>query len=366
MQQLQQLIEDTEPAIISSISPAAALPGTNFDSNIAGSKMGKVTSVNVAGGSGVSVSIKGASETSVQIHVVVDATASAGPRTITLVKEAGASSATVFTVLGTPIGDPKKAYLETLEQLKSTGVGGLGAFLTGAQQAADQVAQQITQANQNLPKPLDLSPFADSLNQQYGVLSNDLKGGTGSIDKAAQDAATTFAGLYDTAYQALLQRDPTGTPDTTFTNALTAAFTQANSILQAALQNTQTGLSGAVQTYGNQLNTIQQTWSQNINTAFIDQQAGPLPKINALERIVELGSSATFDAGSSSASNAGASITSYQWTLCSQNYQPTGFGQLLPEGQAACNGIQGFVSNSPEFQIATCTLAPGSYSRASR
>ncbi len=53
LQQLQQLIEDTEPAIISSISPAAALPGTNFDSNIAGSKMGKVTTVTVAGGSGV-------------------------------------------------------------------------------------------------------------------------------------------------------------------------------------------------------------------------------------------------------------------------------------------------------------------------
>src|SRR3954462_4093846 len=61
LQQLQQLIEDTEPAIISSISPAAALPGTNFDSNIAGSKMGKVTSVNVTGGSGVTATIKAAS-----------------------------------------------------------------------------------------------------------------------------------------------------------------------------------------------------------------------------------------------------------------------------------------------------------------
>ncbi len=305
--------------------------------------------------------IKSASETSVQIHVVVDPTAPAGPRTITLVKEAGASSATVFTVLGTPIGDPKKAYLDTLDQLKTTGIGGLSAFLTGAQQAADQVAQQITQANQNLPKPLDLSPFANSLNQQYGVLSNDLKGGTGSIDKAAQDAATTFAGLYDTAFQALLQRDPTGTPDTTFKNALTAAFTQANAILQTALQATQTGLNGAVQTYGNQLNTIQQTWSQNINTAFIDQQAGPLPKVNALERIVEQGAVTSFDAASSSASNASISITSYQWTLCAANYQPSGFGQMLPTGAAACNGIQGFVSASSEFQIATCSLPSGSY-----
>jgi hypothetical protein len=361
LQQLQQLIQDTEPAIISSISPAAALPGTNFDSTIAGTKMGKVASVTLAGGSGVTATIKAASDTAVQIHVVVDPTAPAGPRTITLVKETGAASATVFMVLGTPIGDPKKAYLEALEQLKSTGVGGLGAFLTGAQQAADQVAQQITQANQNLPKPLDLSPFADSLNQQYSVLSNDLKGGTGKVDKAAQDAATAFATLYDDAYQALLQRDPTGAPDTTFRTALTGAFTQANTILQSALQNTQTGLTGSVQQYGNQLSTIQQTWSQNINSAFLDQQGGPLPKINALERIVELGATATFEAASTSSSNSSVSINSYQWTLCSPNYQPNGFGQLLPQGIAACNGIAGYVSSGSEFQIPTCSLNPGNY-----
>jgi hypothetical protein len=361
LQQLQQLIEDTEPAIISSITPAAALPGTNFDSNIAGAKMSKVNSVTVAGSSGVTATIKSATDTSVQVHIVIDPNASPGPRTITLAKETGSSSATVFTVLGTPIGDPKKAYLDTLDQLRSTGIGGLGAFLTGAQQAADQVAQQITQANQNLPKPLDLSPFSDALNRQYGVLSNDFKGGTGAVDKAAQDAATTFAGLYDTAYQSLLQRDATGTPDTTFRNALTAAFTQANAILQAALQSTQTGLNGALQIYGNQLNTIQQAWSQNINAAFQAEQSGPQPKVNALERIVELGATTSFDANSSSTSNSSDSINGYQWTLCAQNYQPSAFGQVLAPGTAACNGIQGFVSTSSEFQIATCSLQPGSY-----
>src|SRR4051812_25420745 len=39
LQQLQKLIEDTEPAIIASIVPAGALPGTSFDSTVAGTHM---------------------------------------------------------------------------------------------------------------------------------------------------------------------------------------------------------------------------------------------------------------------------------------------------------------------------------------
>ena len=360
LQQLQQLIEDTEPAMIGSMSPAAALPGSSFDATIAGMKLGKVTGVSVDGASGVAATVKNASDTSITVHIVVEPTATAGPRTVTLAKASGAASATVFTVLGLPVGDPKKAYLDTLDKLRQTGAGGLNAFLSGAQQAADQVAQQITSANLNLPKPLDLTPFATSLNQQYGTVQGGLKGADTSIDKAAQEAANAFSQLYDAAYAGLIKRDPSGNADATFTSELTSAFQQANSILQNAINNSQSGLNGTIQTYGSSLDQLQQAWSKNINQAFLDQQAGPLPRVNALERIVELGANTAFSA-SANAANSGAGITSYQWTLCDKSYRPATFGQLLDPNATACVPLQGFQATNADFQIATCNLEPGLY-----
>ena len=358
-QQLQQLIEDTEPAIIASISPAAALPGTTFDTTIAGQNMAQVNSVTVSG-SGVNATIKSAAATGVQIHVVVDQTAAAGPRTITLAKAAGAASATVFTVLGTPTGDPKTAYIQTLQQLTQAGVAGLGGFLTGAQQSADQVSTQVTNANLNLPKPLDLSPFASSLNSQYGVLQNALQSQNTAIQNAAQNAENQFQTSYQAAYQALLQRDPTGTPDSTFNTAVNAAFQSANSTLQSAISGAQSSLNGNVQTYGTSLSDLQQSWIQNINTAFTAQLPGPTPRVNALERTVELGATASFDASGSQAGQ-GASVVSTQWTLCSPGYKPNGYGMPLDPSTTACTGIAGFASTQSQFDIATCSLNPGDY-----
>lgn len=358
LQQLQQMIEDTEPAIISSISPAAALPGATFDTNIAGQNMGQVNSVSVSG-SGVTATLKSAATTGVQVHVVVDPAATPGPRTITLTKQSGSSSAAVFTVLGPPSGDPKAAYLSTLQQLSQTGVGGLGAFLTGAQQTADQVAQQVTNANLNLPKPIDLSPFATALNQQYGTVQTALQSQNTAIQAAAQTAATQFQTAYDAAYQALLQRNPSGTPDSTFTNAVTAAFNGANTTLQGAINGAQSNLNGTVQTYGSSLNQLQQNWIQNINSAFASEQPGPTPKVNALERIVDVGAVASFDVSASG--GVGASVTSTNWTLCAPSYQPSGFGMALDPSTPACNAMPGFTSNQSEFDIATCSLTPGTY-----
>ena len=358
-QQLQQIIEDTEPAIIASISPAAALPGTTFDTTIAGQNMAAVNTVSVSG-SGVAATLKSAASTGVQIHVVVDPAAAPGPRTITLAKTQGASSATVFTVLGPPTGDPKTAYLQTLQQLTQAGTAGLGGFLTGAQQSADQIAQAVTNANLNLPKPIDLTNFANALNQQYGTVQSALQAQNSTIQTAAQAATTQFQTAYDAAYQALLQRNPAGTPDSTFNTAVTTAFQNANNSLQAAIAGSQSTLNGTVQTYSGSLTQIQTDWIQNINAAALAEAPGPVPKVNALERDVEQGATASFDASASTGSN-GASIVSTSWTLCGASYQPNGFGTPLDPSTTACNGVQGFSSTQPEFDIATCSLNAGTY-----
>jgi len=358
-QQLQKIIEDTEPAIIASISPAAALPGTTFDTTIAGQNMAQINNVAVSG-AGVAVTLKSAAATGVQIHLVVDPAAAPGARTITLTNPAGAASAAVFTVLGPPTGDPRTAYLQTLQQLTAAGTAGLGGFLTGAQQSADVIAQAVTNANLNLPKPIDLSNFANALNQQYGTVQNALQNQDTAIQAASQAAAAQFQAAYDAAYQALLQRNPSGTPDSTFNTAITTAFQNANNTLQAAISGSQSTLNGTVQNYSSSLTQIQQDWIQNINAAALAEAPGPTPKVNALERDVELGAVASFDASGSTA-NQGQTIASTSWVVCSPSYQPQGFGSPLDPSTAACNGIQGLSSTQSEFDIPTCSLNAGTY-----
>ena len=89
-QQIQQLIQDTEPAIISAMSPSSAMPGTTVDATIGGTKLGAVNAVSVTG-SGVTVSLSGApTDTSVTVHMVIAANATPGPHTLTMTKPNGA------------------------------------------------------------------------------------------------------------------------------------------------------------------------------------------------------------------------------------------------------------------------------------
>src|SRR5581483_123013 len=202
-QQIQQLIADTEPAIIASINPASSLPGANFDATIAGQNMASINAATVSG-TGVTVTFKSAAATGVTVHVAIDANAAPGPRTITLTKASGTSSATVFSVQGAPSGD-KQSYLSTLQQLAATGSGGLGGLVTGAQQSADQIAQAVTNANLNLKKPIDLTAFANALNQNYTQLQTALQGQTAAVQTATQNAATQFGNEYDLAAGSLQQ-----------------------------------------------------------------------------------------------------------------------------------------------------------------
>jgi len=360
VQQLQQLIQDTEPAVIASINPAAALPGNSFTTNIAGQNMSLINSASMSG-SGVTATFKSATASGVQVQITIAADAAAGPRTLTLSKAQGPGTAAVFTVLGSPGGtDPKAADLQTLQQLTQTGIAGLGGFLTGAQQTADQVAQQVTNANLNLTKPIDLTPFATALNQQYGTVQSAQQTQNTAIQTASQNAATQFQAAYDAAHQALLQRSPGGTPDSTFTTAVSNAFQAATNTLQAAITTSQNLLNTTVQTYATNIDQLQQNWIQQINAAAVAQLGGPTPKLNTLDTQVELGSVAVLDA-TGSQGGPGASILSTSWVLCGPSYQPSSFGVALPATTTACNSMQGFASTQSEFDIATCSLNPGTY-----
>jgi hypothetical protein len=357
-QQIQQLIADTEPAIIASLTPASSLPGSTFDGTIAGQKLGTVNNVLVTG-TGVTVALTNAADTGVQVHIVVDANAEPGPRTITLTKPSGASSAAVFTVLGPPSADQKTSYLTTLQELTNTGLAGLGGLVTGAQQSADQIAQSVTNANLNLKKPIDLTAFANALNQNYTQLQTDLQNQNTTIQTVAQNASTQFGTAYDTAHEALLARNASGTPDDTFVKAVTDAFQQSNTQIQTAINTAQNELNSRLQAYGNTLNELQIDWFTTINAA---SAGGPAPRVNALERDVDLGADASFDASGSSGTS-GASIASTSWVLCAPSYQPNGFGTPLDPSTPACTPMQGtgFASNQAQFDIPTCSLTPGAY-----
>jgi len=358
-QQIQQLIADTEPAIIASISPSGVLPGSSFDANIAGSNMASVTTVAVAG-SGITATLKSASANGVQIHVAIEQNAAPGPRTVTLSKKSGASSATIITILGPPSGNQASAYIQTLQELAQTGLAGLGGLVTGAQQSADQIAQTVTNANLNLKKPIDLTAFANALNQNYTQLQNALQTQNAAVQTASQNAVTEFQTSYNAAEAALAQRNPGGAPDSTFQSAIATAFQQANTTLQTAINTAQTTLNASLQTYGTSIEQLQQDWFTNINTAAAAQLGGPTPKVNALERDVEVGATASFDASGSSGIN-GATIASTTWVLCGPSYQPGGFGTPLDPSTPACNAMQGFASTQAEFDIPTCSLNPGTY-----
>lgn len=359
LQQLQQVLSDTDPSIIASISPAATLPGSTITTTIAGQNLATVNAVSISG-TGITATLKSASASGVQVQLVIAQNATPGPRSITLSKPQGASSAGIFTVLGPSSGNAQTADLQTLQELTQTAETGLGGFLSGAQQTADEVAQQVTNANLNLPKPIDLTAFATALNQEYGTVQTASQTQDAAIAAAALSATNEFNTSYNTAYQALLTRNSSGTPDTTFTNAVAAAFQTAQTSIQTAVTTAQGTLNTTVQAYATAVDQLQQTWIQNINAAEGAELGGPTPKVNALDLTIDVGGTASFDA-SGSAGNQGASIASTTWTLCAPSYQPAGFGTPLPAGTPACNAVSGFASTQSEFDIASCSLNPGTY-----
>lgn len=366
-EQIQQLITDTEPANIGAMAPAAALPGATIEAaNVTGAKLSGVNGVQITG-SGVTASLnQGGSDTSLSLRIVVAANAAPGPHTITLTKASGVSSATVFTVLAPPdtaqntSGDPKKPFHDTLDQIRQSGDGTLATIVATVQQLVDQATQSLTQANQNLSPQVDLTQANSGLNAQVTAVKNAVAQASTEIDQAAAGAGNTFDGAYTAAYNALLQRNAAGTPDDTFNQAVTAAFQQATGTLQQAILTAQSEVNSQLQTAGNQIGQVSQTWVNTITTTAQNQVVGPTPNVNGTEKSVDVGATLTLDASSSKAA-AGASIVSYNWALCDAGYKPAQFGVPLQGNPPGCNAISGMTAASSDFTFPTCSLNPGDY-----
>ena len=364
-QQIQQLIQDTEPANITAMSPTSAMPGTTFDAAIGGTKLAAVNAVSVTG-SGVTVSLSGApTDTAVTVHMVIAANAAPGPRTLTLTKPSGAASAAVFTILVPPTaagsGDLKKPYHDLFDQERQTNKAGLTALVASVQQAVNQTLQQLQSANQG--NVVDLSPATNNLNQQVATIQNSINQAGGQVDQAVTSALATFDSQYQLAWNALLQRNPAGVPDDTFNQALQAAYNQVNASLGLAFANIAGSLNTNVQAATGTVTQLGQTWMTTIANAAI---AAPTPAANNTEFSAFLGAafgsgSVTAPDASRSKGNNGASIVRYQWVLCDSGYRPAQFGVPIPANATGCNPLAGYASTSSDFQFPTCNLTAADY-----
>ncbi len=363
-EQIQKLIQDTEPAIISAMAPTSALPGATVDATINGTKLGAVNAVSVSG-SGITATLAGTpTDTAATVHLVISANATPGPRTITLSKPNQAASAAVFTILQPPTaqtGDFKKPYHDLFSQEGQSNKAGLTALIAEIQQAVDQTLQQLQAANQgNL---VDLSPATSNLNQQVAAVQNAINQAGGQVDQAVTSALTTFDTQYTAAYNALLQRNPAAVPDATFNEAVQAAYDQVNASLGLAFANISNNLTTTIKTTSSTVSQVEQTWLTTIAAAAI---VPPTPKVNNTERSIDVGAAfgsgviAAPDAGSSTGNN-GATVVRYAWVLCDSAYKPAGFGTPIAANTPGCSPLPGYASSTSDFPFATCNLTPNDY-----
>ena len=369
--QIQQLIQDTEPAIITAMSPLSALPGTTLDATLTGTKMTTVNSAsaNASGGTpaGMTVSLGTVSDTQVTVHIVIAADAAPGPRTIHLGKSSGADSAAVFTILAPPNaaqgGDLSAPYLALFNTEGQTTSGGLTSYLATLQQAAGQALQQLQQLNADSNT---LSTASTQFDSQVTTVQDAINTASQQISNAVAQAAASFQTQYNTANQALLQRNPSGTPDDQFNQAVKSAFDSTNASLGQTFKTILSNLEAAVAAANTNIAQAQQTFAATI----VGKPCDPgqiCPAVNTSEKSVDVGATlggpgvAALDASGSKASTGG-SIVSYQWVLCDPSYKPAQTGVALPgSATAGCNAISGYASSSADFQFPTCNLQPSDY-----
>ncbi len=362
--QIQQLIQDTEPAIIAAMSPVSALPGATVDVTITGTKLAGVKNV-APNGTGLTTTLVGTpTDTSVTVHVVVAANAQPGPQMITLSKNSGAASAAMFTVMAPPVaaqsGDLKKPYVDQITQEGQTTRGSLSSYIAAVQQEADQALQQLQQNNQ---ANVNISNASSAFTSQVSMMQDAITTAGQQIDSAVLQAGSTFEQQYNAIYQALLQRHPDGAPDQQFNDALQALFNSINGSLGNTFTAITSNLKSVVSTVNTNIAQTQQTFLQTIIAA----SNRPEPKVNSFERSIDLGAAfggpgvSALDASSSKALG-GASIASYNWVLCDSSYKPGQFGVPLPgTATAGCNPLSGYTSTSADFAFPTCNLVPGDY-----
>ncbi|HUQ50208.1 MAG TPA: CARDB domain-containing protein [Terriglobales bacterium] len=366
-QQIQQLIQDTEPAVISALSPASALLGTTVDTVASGSKMNGINAVSISG-EGVTVSLLGnPTETAANVKITVAATAAPGTRTLTFTKANGQTTAAVFSILAPPTGGGggadlsslKAAYLEILEQERQSAIAGVNAVGIGVQQSAADTGQAILNENNKLAPPLDLGLLENDLkNDIAGLVEAMTAAGTSINEETAKTRITLDAALV--AAQNRLAQLPTPPTETEKAKVAKDIFDGANAQLLAKFKGIQDGLGGAAKSTNAKFLATMARWTKAFEVAAANQRALPIPRVDADERAYDLGLMAAFDA-SRSTGTAGSSITSYSWALCDPGYKPQQVGVPLPASDNRCRPLSGFAATAADFKFPTCQLVPQDY-----
>ena len=359
-QQINQLITDTEPAIISAFAPASALVGTTLDAIATGTHMAGINGATITG-NGVQITLgPNGTATSATAHLVIAATAQPGPRAVTFTKVNGADTAAVFTVIappglqGTDAASLKKRYTDILTTEQQSADSSNATIKGTLQQEADQGLQTVQQNNAKLPQPLS----TDQLSQQ---LNNIIAGVTASGASREAQAYSNASSAVDQIVTAILSKIQDGSePTANIAADLDKQFAPINESFQSAMSQIHTDLASQAGTQIQSIDQLVANFEQSLAASAQQQAAPPVPKVDSDERTLEAGVQASFDASGSSALG-GASIAGVSWVLCDPSYKPAQVGVVLPANNSGCRAVPGFASTGGQFQFDTCSLNPADY-----
>ncbi len=337
-EQIQQVIQETEPAIITALSPASGVSGSTVLATATGTQLGGVTSVGIAGGAGVQVSLQpGATDTSLGMQITVAAGAAPGPRTLTFNRRQGLPSAAVFMVVapggaGSTPAEIARSYTDVFEQERSSTIAGLNGMLVGLQQSVQRAGQQLDAANTT---HADLATVLQQFQAQIDAAVRAAQAAGTAVNNAAETANRDFQQRMATAQTALRQRNPDGTPDAQFTQEAATAFTEVNTVFNNSLRSAHDAVGDQILEANNTIGSLTQSSLAQLQAAA--RAAGTVASRGEVR--VEVGEAFTFHASSNAAS--------YEWTLCN--------------ARGACNPLPGFTATTPDFSALSCGLNPGDY-----
>lgn len=354
-QEIQQFIQDTEPAVIQAISPASALSGSVLDAVITGTHLDGLSSVDSATGVTASLHPNGTA-ISAGLHVVVQPGAAPGPRVLTLHKANGQSTAVVFNVLAPPgaqqgtvdLASLKKPYYDVFEQERQSELASLNGIGMTIKQSADGAISELNQANQSSLQPISLTQAGNDLQAPVTDINTYLQTSAQKLLDAVAAAQQSLDGKLTTAIANLQTRTNGLVPDDAFKLEINTAFATVNQAMLAAFQSAHADAGAHAQTDNTQIAAALQNW--------LNQIAQNGPRFDNREQTAEVGAVVTFDA-----TRLAANASSIQWSLCDPSYKPTHLGAAVPLQNSACKPLTGFASTTSEFQVATCTLSPGDY-----
>jgi hypothetical protein len=359
-QQINQLIADTEPAVISAFAPASALVGATVDTVATGTHMSGINGATIAG-SGVQVTLgPNGTDTTAVAHLVIAPTAQPGPRAVTFTKPNGADTAAIFTVIappalqGTDSASLQKRYTDILNTELQAADASNASIKSALQQEADRGLQTIQENDSKLPQPVSTDQISQQLNN---IVAGVSASGTTRETQAYNTATAAIAQIV----AAILPKIQDGSePTANLGTDLDKQFAPINDAFQSALSQIHTDLAAQSSTQIQAIDQLVANFEQTLTAAAQQQAAPPVPKVDSQDRSYEAGFQGSFDAGGSTALG-GASVAGVSWVLCDPSYKPAQVGVVLPANPPACRPVPGFAASGGQFQFDTCDLNPGDY-----